>query len=438
MGKTTSHLSHPTSRIYHFPLLEERNEILLKKITFDNGVRIVCEKLPYVKSITIGIWVGTGAKHETNTNKGISHFIEHIVFKGTSNRSARDIAECIDAVGGQLNAFTGRECTCYYVKVLDTHLDLAVDVLADIFFNSRLDHSDIELEKNVILEEISMYQDTLEELVHDNFAEMVWGKSPLGRPVLGTSKSVRSINRDMISEYMDKNYRPDNTVISVAGNYDYDELVEILSKYFGNWALKQVNALDIKAPTFNSATKLKYKKSEQVHLCMGFEGIKYGTDDIYTLLAINNIFGGGMSSRLFQSIRENKGLVYSIYSCPTFYKETGLFSIYAGMSPDNLDTVIEMIRQEIDLLAKNGLTTDQLIKSKEQIKGNYILGMEGTSGRMNSNGKSELTMGRIFTQQEMLKKIDNITMKDAMKMIGEIFNIDKISIYAIGNIKNRF
>ncbi|HEX2928009.1 MAG TPA: pitrilysin family protein [Ruminiclostridium sp.] len=410
---------------------------MFKKILLSNGLRLVYEKISYVRSVSVGLWVGTGSRNETTENNGISHFIEHMLFKGTSKRSARDIAECIDAIGGQINAFTGKECTCYYTKTLDTHLDIAVDVLADMFFNSTFECDDINVEKRVVIEEIGMYEDTPEELVHDIFSEMVWDGNPLGYPILGTEPCINKFSKEMIKKYMGEFYTPYNTVISVAGNFDEAQLIELINKYFANWKFEGTFKNQFSPAQYRTNKIIREKDTEQVHLCMGFEGIEHGNDKMYSLLSLNNILGGGMSSRLFQNIREKRGLVYSIYSYPSTYQGSGLFVIYAGMNPEYLETVIDITKAEMDLLIKNGISKEELNKSKEQLKGNYILGLESTNSRMNSIGKSELLLGKINTPEEILEKIDRVDMNSTLEMINNIFNFEKMSISAVGNIKSK-
>lgn len=408
---------------------------MYKKITLDNGIRIVAEKIPYVKSVSIGIWVGTGSRNENKKNNGISHFIEHMLFKGTINRSAKEIAQSIDSIGGQLNAFTGKECTCYYTKTLDSHIEVAIEVLADILFNSKFDYRDIEVEKRVVLEEIGMYEDSPEELVHDELSKTVWRGNSLGYPILGTQKCLMNIDRDMIKGYLYKNYTPQNCVISVAGNFDEKKLIDLVKKYFSDWKHEKVRKSPLKRPDFVSDITIKEKDTEQIHICIAFNGIEHGNEHLYSLLAVNNILGGGMSSSLFQKIREEKGLVYSIFSYPSAYKNAGIFTIYAGMNPENVTDVINSILEEISLLVKNGIDKEALSKSKEQLKGNYMLGLESTSSRMNSMGKSELLLGRINTPEEVLQKINNISIDDVKEVIEKVFDFNKVSFSAVGNIR---
>jgi predicted Zn-dependent peptidase len=406
-----------------------------RKFTLKNGVRVVCERIPHVRSVSASIWVKTGSRNENAKNNGISHFVEHMLFKGTETRSAAQIAECIDNIGGQLNAFTGKECTCFYAKTLDEHIGIALDVLSDMFFNSVFDKRDIALEKQVILEEISMYEDSPEELVHDLLSETVWGGSSVGYPILGTKSSLKNINRRMILEYMDERYVQPNTVISVAGNFEEDRLEALLDKYFGGWEPKNGRDGETRQIEFRPEISIKEKDTEQVHICLGFEGVKTGDDDMYPLLAVNNILGGGMSSRLYQKIREEKGLVYSVYSYPTAYMDTGLFTIYAGMKPENLKEVTNLIEEEVEDIRSNGITQAELERTREQMKGNYILGLESTSSRMNSIGKSELLLGYIYTPDEILEKISSVTMDDIGRIISRIFGSDRKGVSVVGNIK---
>jgi predicted Zn-dependent peptidase len=411
---------------------------MYKKITLDNGIRIVCEKIPYVRSVSIGIWVGTGSRNETFQNNGVSHFIEHMLFKGTERRSAKEIAESIDNIGGQINAFTGKECTCYYTKTLDSHIDIAMDVLADMFFNSKFAQKDIDVEAKVIIEEIGMYEDSPEELVHDILSETIWGDNSLGYPILGTQECLKNINKDLIGDYISNNYTPGNTVISVAGNYDDNKLIDLIKRYFEGWQAKSILLHGFSEADFNANTRVKSKDTEQVHICLGFNGIEHGNENLYTLLAVNNILGGGMSSRLFQKIREEKGLVYSIYSYPSSYKNAGMFTIYAGMNPEHINKVINLIYKEVQELVRVGITTDELQKSKEQLKGSYILGLESTSSGMNSIGKSELMLGRIYNPEEVLVKIDQINSENVSQVINRVFDVNRISFSAVGNIKDEF
>lgn len=408
---------------------------MIKKFTLKNGVRVVCENIPYVRSVSTGVWVRTGSRNENTQNNGVSHFIEHMLFKGTKSRSAEEIAKSIDNIGGQINAFTGKECTCYYVKTLDEHIEIAMDVLSDMLYNSVFATSDITLEKQVILEEIGMYEDSPEDLVHDILSETVWKGSAIGFPILGTKKSLRRLNRKTINAYMMERYTPDNMVISIAGNFDENKLEEMLESYFNKENVEQKPEKADDNVEFRPEVSIREKETEQVHICIGFEGIRNGDDSLYSLLAVNNIFGGGMSSRLFQKIREKRGLVYSVYSYPTVYNDAGLFTIYAGMKPENLKEVINLVYDEVSLMLNKGISKNELDKSKEQLKGNYILGLESTSSRMSSIGKSELLLGYIRTTDEILNMIESITMEGIEQIITSVFNLDRKGISIVGNVR---
>ncbi len=410
---------------------------MYKKHILNNGLRIVTEHIPYVKSISIGVWIETGSKMESSEENGISHFIEHMLFKGTKNRSAKAIAESIDAVGGQINAFTGKECTCYYVKVLDSHFDLALDVLSDMVFNSNFDPNEIDKERSVILEEISMYEDSPEDLVHDLFSQTLFKESTLGYPILGTKESLAQLNQEKMLEYLRKHYRPENAVISVAGNFDELQLMKEIEKRFENWQQLETKAAVDMPLNYHYEVLHKSKDIEQTHLCLGFKGIEMGNKEVYPLMVVNNILGGSMSSRLFQSIREERGLVYSVYSYPTTYKNGGIFAIYAGMNPQQLEEVCQLIKLQLNTLKTEGLTAEELHKAKEQLKGNYILGLESTSSRMTSIGKSELLLQRILSPKEILQLIDDIKLTDVEAVADKVINMDNIAATIVSKKNQR-
>lgn len=406
---------------------------MYNKYTLDNGLRIVAEHIPYVKSISIGLWIETGSKDETIINSGISHFIEHMLFKGTATRSAKDIADLIDGIGGQINAFTSKECTCYYVKVLDSHYDLAIDLLADMLFHSKFDTIEIDKERSVILEEISMYEDSPEDLAHDLLSHTLFKDHPLGYPILGTEESLNRIDREVLMDYMKTHYIPQKTVISVVGNFDQDQLMKAIEAKFNQWQGELREQGPKNELTYNYQFNQRVKDIEQTHLCIGFKGVNLGKREQYPLLIVNNILGGSMSSRLFQKIREDKGLAYSVYSYPSFYKEGGLLTIYAGMNPNQLEEVSQLIQEEIALLVQHGLTEDELHKAKEQLKGNYIIGLESTSSRMTSIGKSELLLGRIYSPKEVLQLIDDISMESINEIIAEVLQLDSLAVAVVSN-----
>lgn len=407
---------------------------MYREHTLKNNLTIVYEKLPYIRSVSFGLWVGTGSRYESPGLNGISHFIEHMLFKGTETKTAKDIAMAIDNVGGQINAFTGKECTCFYTKTLDEDLETAVEVISDMLFHSRFDPAHVETEKKVIAEEIGMYEDYPEEMVHDMLTEEIWSGNSLGYPILGSYQSVAGISRDAIIDYMNTFYVPENSVISVAGNFDEHKLIEMVEKYFGCWKSQNYCRIHAYKPWFNRSIKVKRKETEQVHMCIGFRGVKHGEESMYSLLTINNILGGGMSSRLFQKVREESGLAYSIYSYPTSYRDVGMFTIYAASSPQQYEEVIRLIRDEIVSLTQKSITEADVEKAKNQLKGSFIIGLDSTSGRMNSMGKSQLMMGRIRTPDEILDSINRVSLQSIDDVIQFVFKPEQMGISAIGDI----
>lgn len=407
---------------------------MVQEMILENNLTVVYEKLPFTRSVSFGLWVGTGSRYETADQNGISHFIEHMLFKGTQTKSARDIAMVIDNVGGQINAFTGKECTCLYTKTLDEDLEKAMEVISDMLFHSKFDPVHIETEKKVIAEEISMYEDYPEEMVHDMLTEEVWSGNALGYPILGTYQSVSGITRDQIVETMNRFYVPENSVISVAGNFDEQELIEMIRKYFGEWKSHNYCVVHAYKPWFNKTLKVKRKETEQVHMCLGFRGVKHGEDSMYSLLTLNNILGGGMSSRLFQKVREELGLAYSIYSYPTSYRDVGMFTIYAATGTQQIGEVIRHIQNEIEILLHQSLNESDVEKAKNQLKGSFILGLDSTSSRMNSMGKSQLMMGRVRTPDEVLERIEKVTPDTIAEIIQYVFRPEQMGLSAIGDI----
>ncbi|MDD3839257.1 MAG: pitrilysin family protein [Clostridia bacterium] len=399
----------------------------------DNGITLVAEKIEHFRSVSIGVWVKAGSCYENQYNNGISHFIEHMIFKGTDRRSSREIAETIDEIGGQLNGFTGKESTCFYAKVLDTHIDIAADVLSDMILNSKFDINDIEKEKGVIIEEINMYEDTPEETIHDLIAKAYFDGSSLSMPILGTKDIIVNLEKQDIIEFYKKYYTPENMVISVAGNFNFDLLLETINEYFGSMKQSANITIPDHQINFKNNILLQPKTTEQIHFCFGMGGIKYGDDLIYPMMVMNNIVGGSMSSRLFQRIREERGLAYAVYSYPSSYISAGMFSIYAGVKPSQVQDVISLIVQEIDNIYKHGFSKEEINKSKEQMKGNYILGLESTSSRMISIGKSKLMLNNINSPSIIMDKIDNVTYADVDEVIKITMDKAGLCAAAIGD-----
>lgn len=406
-------------------------KLLYKKTLLPNGVRIITEEIDHVRSAALGIWVGAGSRDEREGFEGISHFIEHMFFKGTEHRSARALAESLEAVGGQLNAFTTKEYTCYYAKVLDEDLDLAIDVLSDMFFSSLFDEKEIEKEKNVVIEEIKMYEDSPDELIHDVFSEYVWNDHPLGKPILGTEESIRSLSREKIMQFLTEHYAPDNVVISVAGKIKHEDVVAKLSPHFGTFNRGGRRVLE-ETPKGLTIEHYQKKDTEQMHILLGVPGLGQDDEDIYAMHIFNNILGGGLSSRLFQEIREQRGLAYSVYSYHSTYVDTGLFAVYAGTSPKNTQEVIACILEELMEMKTKGISVEELVRTKAQIKGGLYLGLEAVSSRMSRLGKTELTYNRVLSPEEVVEKLEKVTQEDVLRVIGRLWQKDNISIMTLG------
>lgn len=411
------------------------------KQTLSNGIRVVMEDIPYVNSVSIGIWVKNGSINEDKPENGVSHFIEHLLFKGTVNRTSKEIAETIDNIGGQINAFTSKEYTCYYVKVLDDHINIAVEILSDMFNNSLFKEEDIIKEKSVIFEEIKMYQDSPEDLVYELLSEIMFENTTLAQPILGTEESLKNITREVIVNYFKTHYIPSNIVISLAGNIDSKETVKLLEFYFGNFnkQIKNTEQINTQKNIYSFERKINgiTKETEQLNMCIGMEGIAIGDDTIYPLYVMNNVFGGSMSSRLFQNIREDQGIAYSVYSHPSSYKETGSFTIYAGLGPQQIYNFVNSVKEDIEDIKQNLISVDELNKSKEQLKGNYILGLESTSSRMSELGRNELLLNEIHSPKETLRKIDKVDLQQIKYIIDRIFDYNKFNITYVGNIKEK-
>ncbi|OMP68650.1 M16 family metallopeptidase [Domibacillus epiphyticus] len=388
---------------------------MIKRFTCNNGVTIVTEEISTVRSAAIGIWIATGSRDESPELNGISHFLEHMFFKGTDTLSAKEIAESFDSIGGQVNAFTSKEYTCYYAKVLDNHADHALNVLSDMFFHSKFEEEEMEKEKNVIYEEIKMYEDAPDDIVHDLLSRAAFGNHPLGLPILGTEETLASFTRDTLKDYMYNMYTPDRIVISIAGNID-EEIVRKAEALFGSYTGGKAQSMAAPVHFFHEK-KSRSKETEQAHLCLGFEGIPIGDKDIYNLIVMNNIIGGSMSSRLFQEVREERGLAYSVYSYHSSYKDTGLITFYGGTGAGQLDELYETIVNSIKLVKEEGFTEKELYNSKEQLKGSLMLSLESTNSRMSRNGKNELLLKRHRSLDEIVSLIDSVT-KDSIDQLG--------------------
>jgi predicted Zn-dependent peptidase len=386
-----------------------------------NGIRVVLENMPTSRSVSFGIWVKTGSRNEEGPQNGISHFIEHMMFKGTERYSAKDIADVFDGIGGNVNAFTSKEYTCYYAKVLDEHVPIAVDVLADMFLRSKLAEDDLAKEKNVIIEEISMYEDTPDDIVHDMIAKAAYSGHPLGLPILGTEQNLLAMTAEDLRSYMESNYGNDSIVLSAAGNIG-ETMMELFEQHFGaSQPTRAGKSPDVIPPVFDAGHEFLKKKTEQNHICIAMPGCSQDDPLLYAMILLNNAIGGGMSSRLFQEVREKRGLAYSVYSYHTSHLDSGLFTVYAGTTPKQTAQVLDLVYDVIADVRDNGITPEELRKGKEQMKGSLIIGLESTSSRMTRNGKNELMQGRQYSLDELIERIESVSMEHVQSLAKRMF-----------------
>jgi len=402
------------------------------KRTLDNGIPVVMEQLRNFRSVIVGIWIKVGSRHEAPQKNGISHFLEHMFFKGTRKRTATDIAIRIDSLGGDLNAFTSRENTAFYVKVLDDYIERGIELLADIFLHSTFPDEEVEKEKGVIKEEIKLVEDTPDDYIHDLFCKTIWGESGLGQAVLGRRETIRTISREDLVSHVRAYYGTTDTVIACAGNFDVDTTVGILTHHLGGLR-RGSEPKTLPQPTFGGNVKAFPKDLSEVHMCLGVEGVPYSSDDRYALAVLNTILGSSVSSRLFQEIREKKGYAYSIYSFVSSYQDTGVWGVYAGTGKKRTMPVLELIMSEIRGLHTT-ITEAELRRAKDQLKGNMILGLESTSNRMQSIARQEIYYRRYFTQDEILREVEAVTMHDVRNLARRLINDAGMSMAVLGPV----
>ncbi|MCE5324717.1 insulinase family protein [bacterium] len=407
---------------------------MVSKTILPNGIRILSEHVPYVDSVSVGIWAHAGSRDEIDSRMGISHFIEHMLFKGTHTRGAKQIADEMDSLGGHLNAFTDKEFTCYYAKVLREHLSKAVEIISDMVLNSVLDPAEMDREKNVVIEEIGRHQDTPEDHVHDLLAEVLWKGHRLGNSVIGSGEVVKNLTRDDLLAYLGEFYCPDALVISAAGNIDHREFVDLVAKAFGDLAGKRTPRVMHDA-RINLDVRVIDKTTQQVHFCLGTRGYAQDSREKYALAAIDSALGGGMSSRLFQEIREKRGLAYAIGSYSASYQEAGMFAIYGGTSIQNIKYVLELTQTECENIKKSSVTDAELERAKNQIRGALVLGQESMSNRMSRLAKSEMYFGRLVRLEEIIGSIMAVTKDDVAAVASQLFEDSKFAIAAIGPFK---
>ena len=397
-----------------------------------NGLRVVTEYIEHVNSISIGVMVQNGSRNEELNVNGISHFIEHMFFKGTEKRTSKEIVQEIENVGGQINAYTSKEATCYYIKSLNTHIDLAIDILSDMIINSKFDDEEIKKEQGVVIEEINMSEDSPEDVLDNNQAKAIFGENSLAYPILGSIENIKSFNSKKIKDFINSKYTPYNSVISICGKFDEKELIKKLEDAFGPWSGAKDYVPTYNTPILLSDSVYTNKQIEQLHINLALKGLPYGHDKSYALIMLNNIFGGGASSILFQNVREELGLCYTIYSYSHPYLGVGLNNIYTGVSKQSATKALDIINKELKNFASKGISEDMLAINKEKIKANYILGLESTSSRMFANAKSMLLQNKIKTQEEVINKINNINDDDINYVLDTCFKPGIISTAYVG------
>ncbi|MBV8353745.1 MAG: insulinase family protein [Candidatus Eremiobacteraeota bacterium] len=386
-----------------------------------------------MRSATVGIWADVGSSLESHERRGISHLVEHMLFKGTRVRSARQIAETMDGVGGNLNAFTDKETTCYYAKVIDRHVPLAIDVLADMFLNSTFDAAELKKEQRVILEEIKMYEDSPDELIHDVFLQTMWSGSSLGEPTIGFADTVVGVSPDDLRTHMRAHYAPNSVVVAAAGNVEHEDFVELVSRYFTTFG-GHCTLSEPEGPVTTPAAHVRFKDSEQAHVIVGTRGVDVRDERRYALSLLDTILGGGMSSRLFQEIREQRGLVYSVYSFQAAYRRAGLFGIYAGTSPENVQPCIDLVVEQFARVREDYIGNDEFVLAKEHIKGNLTLSLESTSSRMIRLGRNEFALGRQISPEEIEQRIDAVTPDDVQQLACELLAEENLGLCIIGPV----
>ena len=397
----------------------------------DNGATIVTERMSEVRSVSVGFWFDVGSRDEPDALAGTSHFLEHLLFKGTPTRTAKDIADAFDAVGGDVNAFTSKEYTCYYSRVLDDDLPMALDVLSDMILASSLDPTELESERKVILEEIAMHEDAPDELVHDLFYRSMWTGHPLGRPVLGFNDTISDVARDEVAGYWEARYAPSNLVVAAAGNIAHERLVEEIEGLFRSREGHKTQR-NGPAPVTHPGIDVHRRPTEQAHIVFGSEGLPRHDDDRHALAVLDTVLGGGMSSRLFQEVREKRGLAYSVYSYRSLFADTGSFVVYAGTTPQNTRTVMDIIRTEVESVVGEGITEVELDRAKGHLRGSLVLSAEDPGSRMNRLGRQQITTGEILSLDELIRRFDALTRQDIDRVARRVLDRDDFRVTVVG------
>jgi len=407
------------------------------KTVLENGIRVLSNRMPWVRSVSIGVWIDCGSRDEKPEENGTSHFIEHLLFKGTKKRSAREIALALESVGGSLNAFTGREHTCYYAKVLEEHTEIALEVISDILKNSLFRPADFKREKSVIIEEIMDTEDTPGELVFDLFMQSMWGQHPLSRPIMGTSTSIPRIRRKQILDYFHRNYTYSRVVIAACGRVDHRELVKSVERRFRfNRQVSQQTSHQGNLTTY-PVKKVTRRESAQTHVCLGVPSFSFTHPQKYAALVLSNILGGGMSSRLFQRIREKQGLAYNVYSFSDFFKDSGVFGIYLGTNQKKLVPAVNSVLEELHLIKRNKISSKEMEHARYQLKGGLILGAESTAHQMNRLARHELFFREHVSLDKSISLIDKVKAKDVMQVANQLLDPDRLCVNVLGPVDKK-
>src|SRR5712692_4339470 len=404
----------------------------MRKDVFPNGLTIVTEAIPNVRSVSMGIWLRTGSRHEREAENGISHFLEHMVFKGTTNRSAEEIARAADSIGGHLDAFTAKECTSFSIKVLDNHLSRGIDILADLVKNPLLQPEDIVKECQVIQEEIKMVEDAPDDLVHEIFTQSYWGDHPLGRPILGTRQTVEALNRRRLDGYFRRHYTPKNMLVAAAGRLEHGTLVDLIAKEFGDLPAGDAST-NGRVPVAHPHLGYRRKKDlEQVHLCVGTPAYHQAHEKRYACYILNTVLGGGMSSRLFQNIREKRGLAYAVFSNLNTFRDTGFLNVYAGVATENTRKVVQLILEEFSRLKSTTIGEEEIQRAKDYMKGNLLLSLESTMSRMSNLARQEMYFGRHISLDEIAERVTAVKAEQVREVARDLFRPDQIGLTVLG------
>jgi predicted Zn-dependent peptidase len=405
-----------------------------RRTVLPNGLTIISEEMPHIRSVSAGVWIRTGSRHEAPEVNGISHFAEHMVFKGTTTRTAEMIAHQVDSFGGNLDAFTAKECVCFNVKVLDEHLGDAMEVLTDLVLNPSFNDADVKKERGVIMEEIKMDEDNPDYLVHEIFVQSFWKDHPLGRPILGTRETVKKFGPELLFDYYRQRFQAGNIVVAAAGNLQHDEFLELATRKFAHLPAGSSELRDM-APKPTAKISMRNKKSlEQVQLCIGVPSYSISHQNRYASFVLNTLLGGGMSSRLFQNVREKQGLVYSIFSELNPYRDSGCLAVYAGTSKESAPKVVQSVLREFRNLKEVPVTTEELVRAKAQLKGSLMLSLESSMARMSNLARQEMYYDRFYGMNEITERIEAVQVEDVQKVAQEFFIGDQIAVTVLGNL----